>query len=65
MHDGVQAAVLPQLLPFRATQVLKTLVDLREQNLVFEEDETWRVVPEHYAGIRAHLAEMDFWVTDA
>jgi hypothetical protein len=65
VHDGMQASVLRQLLPFRATQVLKTLTDLREQKLVFEKDEAWRVVPEHYAGIRRHLAEMDFWVSDA
>jgi len=65
VHDGVSASVLPQLLPFRATQVLKTLADLRAQKLAFEEDGAWRVVPEHYAGIRSHLAKMDFWVSDA
>ena len=65
VHDGVNASVLPQLLPFRATEVLKTLADLREQKLAFEEDEAWRVVPEHYAAIRGHLAKMDFWISDA
>jgi hypothetical protein len=64
VHDGVKASVLPQLLPFRATQVLKTLADLREQKLAFEKDGTWRVAPEHYAGIRGHRAEMDFWISD-
>jgi len=64
-HDGVNASVLPQLLPFRTTEVLKTLADLREQKLAFEEDGVWRVAPEHYAGIRSHLAKMDFWVGDA
>jgi hypothetical protein len=65
VHDGVKASVLPQLLPFRATAVLKTLADLREQKLAFEKDGAWRVVPGHYAGIRAHLAKMDFWISDA
>jgi phosphoribosylcarboxyaminoimidazole (NCAIR) mutase len=65
VHDGVNASVLPQLLPFRATEVLKTLADLRKQKLAFEEDGTWRVALEHYAGIRRHLAKMDFWISDA
>ncbi len=65
VHDGVKASVLPQLLPFRVTEVLKTLADLRGQKLVFEEKGTWRVVPGHYAGIRSHLAKMDFWISDA
>jgi hypothetical protein len=64
-HDGVKASALSQLLPFRATEVLKTLADLREQKLAFEEDGVWRVAPEHYVGIRSHLAKMDFWVSDA
>jgi hypothetical protein len=65
VHDGMSVSVLPQLLPFRTTEVLKTLADLREQKLAFEENGTWRVVPEHYVGIRSHLAKMDFWVSDA
>jgi hypothetical protein len=65
VHDGVKASVLPQLLPFRTTEVLKTLADLREQKLAFEKDGTWRVAPEHYASIRRHLAKMDFWICDA
>ena len=65
VHDGMKASVLPQLLPFRATEVLKTLADLREQKLAFEEDHVWRVSPEHYADIRSHLAKMDFWISDA
>jgi hypothetical protein len=65
VHDGVKATVLPQLLPFRVTEVLKTLADLRGQKLVFEEKGTWRVVPGHYACIRSHLAKMDFWISDA
>lgn len=64
VHDGVQASVLPQLLPFRATQLLKTLADLREQKLAFEEDGAWRVRPEQYSAIRSHLAKMDFWVSE-
>jgi hypothetical protein len=64
VHDGVKVSLLPQLLPFRATEVLKTLADLREQKLAFEENGTWRVVPEHYVGIRNHLAKMDFWISD-
>jgi hypothetical protein len=64
VHDGVKASVLPQLLPFRVTEVLKTLADLRIQKLAFEEDGTWRVAPEHYTGIRNHLAKMDFWISD-
>jgi hypothetical protein len=65
VHDGVKVSVLPQLLPFRTTEVLKMLADLREQKLAFEKDGTWRVAPEHYAGIRSHLAKMDFWICDA
>jgi hypothetical protein len=65
VHDGVKASVLPQLLPFRTTEVLKTLADLREQKLAFEKDGTWRVASEHYAGIRSQLEKMDFWICDA
>jgi hypothetical protein len=65
VHNGVNASVLPQLLPFRATEVLKTLTELREQKLAFEEDGMWRVAPEHYAGIYGHLAKMDFWISNA
>jgi hypothetical protein len=65
VHNGVNASVLPQLLPFRATEVLKTLADLREHKLVFEENGTWCVVPGHYAAICSHLAKMDFWISDA
>ena len=64
MHAGVNASVLPQLLPFRATQVLKTLADLREQQLAFEEHGVWRVAPAHYAAIRRQLAAVEFWVSD-
>ncbi len=64
LHDGVNASVLPQLVPFRATQVLKTLTDLREQQLTFEEDGAWRVAPKHYSAIRHQLAAVGFWVSD-
>jgi len=61
VHDGMSSAVLPKLLPFRATQIFKTLSDLREQQLAFEEDGAWRVAPKHYAAIRRQLAAVEFW----
>jgi hypothetical protein len=62
VHEGMAASVLPQLLPFRATQVLKTLADLREQQLAFEEYGVWRVAPAQYSAIRKQLAAVEFWV---
>lgn len=64
VHDGVSGSVLPQILPFRTTQTLKTLSNLRAQQLVFEEGGVWRVMPEHYAGIRRQLAATEFWTND-
>lgn len=64
VHDGVSNAVLPQLLPFRTTQTFKTLSDLRAQQLAYEEDGVWRVVPAHYAGIRGQLAAAEFWTSE-
>ncbi|MDE3015329.1 MAG: hypothetical protein KGI29_00185 [Pseudomonadota bacterium] len=62
VHDGMVVSVLPQLLPFRATQIFKTLSDLRGRQLAFEEDGAWRVSPKHYAGIRRQLEKVEFWV---
>ena len=64
LHDGMQAATIPSLLPFRATQVLEALADLRDRQLAVEKDGFWRVSPAHYADIRRLLAAADFWVGD-
>ena len=64
IHDGLPAALLPPLLPFRATQILQALAGLRDARLAFEKDGLWRVSPRHYADLRRRLAAAEFWVAD-
>ncbi len=64
IHYGLTAEVLALLLPFHTTETLRALTDLREEQLVFEMDRLWRVVPEKQRDIRRQLAEARFWVGD-
>ncbi|MEJ0009490.1 MAG: hypothetical protein WDN72_02545 [Alphaproteobacteria bacterium] len=64
IHGGVHDSALPSLLPFRMTQVLKALAELRDKQLASEEDGLWQVTPQHYADVRRQLAAADFWVSD-
>jgi hypothetical protein len=59
-HDGAEPAILPHLLPFRATQIGKALADLRARRLVCEEAGRQRVAPEYYAAVRAGLKAAEF-----
>ena len=63
VHDGVPAAVLPRLLPFQTTQILKTLADLRGRHLVHEVGGAWRVTLSYYPAVRRQLAAAGFWIS--
>ena len=62
LHDGLQSATLASLLPFRTTQVLEALSDLRDRQLAVEGDTLWRASPPHRSEIRRRLAAAGFWV---
>ena len=62
LHAGLPVGVLPNLLPFGATQIWQTLSQLRGQDLVIEEQGLWRVAAKSYSEVCRRLAGVGFWV---